>query len=532
MNAVLNNMSTLFMVNLFLKFLILFVFILPFKVSSQNENFKRFIDSADVYIENNYKLAEQFLDSIPYPVEKNIKGELADYYYLKGLISDDRRNQSKLIQEFILASNYAVKEKKYELAGTLNSELFTNIYFINKDSTAYKYLEKAKYYFKLANYSAGILEVKQMPAYVEYVNKNYKLSNKLLLQDLSEYEKFHEDQYYYMFANYLLVSNYLDIDELDSANLYFKNFISLKQDSTILERDFSNLKTGVDQLKVQYFLRKKNVDSTIYYIQKVREKKAILNYVNTQEYYQQNSDYYKLINDNKYSLMYLDSLIQFENLILKNNIEASIKINDVIDSGNSQLINVTKNGNISKWLVFLLLILVALIFIGFRKKNKFKLKEINNKSEQNTYLNDNNEKLKIKLSNLENFIFDLKGDLKIISSKFDAKGQNEKVRDLYKKVHFDSPISIENQQDYIKLVNELNADFFLKIKKEHSGLIDSEIIICYFLKIGFKNKEIAQFLKTSVRAIESKRYRIGKKILQDNENNISLVQYLKSVYSN
>jgi FixJ family two-component response regulator len=67
------------------------------------------------------------------------------------------------------------------------------------------------------------------------------------------------------------------------------------------------------------------------------------------------------------------------------------------------------------------------------------------------------------------------------------------------------------------------------MKLRHPQLNDSEVITAYYLFMGFKNKEIAVFLNISVRAMESRRYRISKKINLGTKQT-TLVDYLKSTF--
>ena len=85
----------------------------------------------------------------------------------------------------------------------------------------------------------------------------------------------------------------------------------------------------------------------------------------------------------------------------------------------------------------------------------------------------------------------------------------------------------------MELVNDLNVEFFNQIHSKYPELNDSEVITCYYLFMGFKNKEIAMFLNTSVRALESKRYRISKKIDYDfNKGTTTLVSHLENTFRN
>ncbi len=88
---------------------------------------------------------------------------------------------------------------------------------------------------------------------------------------------------------------------------------------------------------------------------------------------------------------------------------------------------------------------------------------------------------------------------------------------------------VGNGTDHLNLINDLNVDFFNELSQMHPELNESEIIICYYLFAGFKNKEIAAFLNTSIRSVESRRYRIGKKLkIKDKE--LSLVAYLTETF--
>ena len=87
-------------------------------------NYYSLIDSAELYIDNNPKVSEQFLNSIPDPITSNIKDRLAHYYQLKGLINDANDEPIKQFQNFSLALKYAKLEQDYDIAGMVSLELF------------------------------------------------------------------------------------------------------------------------------------------------------------------------------------------------------------------------------------------------------------------------------------------------------------------------------------------------------------------------------------------------------------------------
>lgn len=88
---------------------------------------------------------------------------------------------------------------------------------------------------------------------------------------------------------------------------------------------------------------------------------------------------------------------------------------------------------------------------------------------------------------------------------------------------------LDEGKTHYELINELNADFFKKLKDTYPELSDSEVIVCYYLCIGFKNKEIGTFLNRSTRSIESKRYRISKKIGLSKDTE-TLVEHLNTLF--
>ncbi|MCH3885027.1 helix-turn-helix transcriptional regulator [Tenacibaculum aquimarinum] len=177
-------------------------------------------------------------------------------------------------------------------------------------------------------------------------------------------------------------------------------------------------------------------------------------------------------------------------------------------------------------LVFSLIGLIVFILLRY-KKIKIKIQDFTQGKKELSYLKTNHDKLKVKVKGLEDYIIDVKKEIKSISIISDTSKQRDQIKELYKDLHLNSSTILDKSKNHLELVNDLNIDFFNTLNEKHPELDDSEVIICYYLHIGFKNKEIAVFLNKSLRSIESKRFRIGKK-LQLKENKINLLEYLKS----
>ncbi|MCH3885026.1 hypothetical protein [Tenacibaculum aquimarinum] len=220
---------------------------------------------------------------------------MALYYQLKGLISDKNNESVKEFQYFLLAQKYAKIEKENDIAGMVSLELFFNTYIIKKDSSAFKYLEEAKKYYKLNNNINGLAEVNQMYAYVEFSNKNYTKSNKLILENLESYKNIKEDQYYYMYALFMLTSNYTHLENFNLANEYFNKLKALKKDSTISPSLHASHVVTNNICMAEVYLKQQKIDSSLFYLKEAAELRKYMNVSDTEHYFKLYSDYYSQI---------------------------------------------------------------------------------------------------------------------------------------------------------------------------------------------------------------------------------------------
>lgn len=104
---------------------------------------------------------------------------------------------------------------------------------------------------------------------------------------------------------------------------------------------------------------------------------------------------------------------------------------------------------------------------------------------------------------------------------------HQKIDELVKKVELNeaeqSPAKMEELKEVVQLAVENNPAFFIRFNEfdtEFSkkllsiapNLVASEVEFCALLRLNFETKEIARYTKSSVRAVEGKKYRIRKKI--------------------
>ena len=500
--------------------------------SGNKSNYIRFVDSANAYIDTSSRKSEIFLDSIPEPVDKYISGRLTDYYNIRALIHDDYGQYGQSYQSYILAYKNAENEKNYLVGGTACLELFSNIYFTQRDTTGVDYLKKARDFYEKANYANGYMEIEQMQAYVKYLDGDYEKCNKLLLKNLEVYKNAKDDQYFYLFATYMLTGNYVELGDLKNAYHYFNQFKSIKTDPTIVQYNYFSFEASLNIGFGEFYLMKKNRDSATFYLSKATKLRNYMNSDLIRPYYNLNADVYKAYGNPDITRVYLDSLAILEKKMYKNLVDTSLQINTPLLNAHTELeAESTKkfwNGTLAL-VLFFILAAFTIFYVIYYKKSKNRLYASLNKVDNLSYLKSNNEKLTGKVLGLEEYIKHLKKEVKHISTLHDVSFQREKIKELYKNLHFNSSTLLDKSENHLELVNELNVDFFNQLKLLYPQLNDSELITCYYLFMDFKNKEIAVFLNISIRALESRRYRISKKINLDTEHT-TLVHHLKSIF--
>ena len=249
-------------------------------------------------------------------------------------------------------------------------------------------------------------------------------------------------------------------------------------------------------------------------------------------YFRTYADAYTSIGDLNKANAYIDSLNGFQKVLLEKTIDANYNASKILLNTENDLETESKKKQINKmlWILLLVLFLSTITLFVFKyKKLKIAINGFLDKLNDYNYLKKNHEKLKVKVKGFEQFIEESKKDIKRISNIDDAIIQRAEIKNLYRNLHLHSSTLVGNGTDHLNLINDLNVDFFNELSQMHPELNESEIIICYYLFAGFKNKEIAAFLNTSIRSVESRRYRIGKKLkIKDKE--LSLVAYLTETF--
>ncbi|KFF11283.1 hypothetical protein IW15_16150 [Chryseobacterium soli] len=73
-------------------------------------------------------------------------------------------------------------------------------------------------------------------------------------------------------------------------------------------------------------------------------------------------------------------------------------------------------------------------------------------------------------------------------------------------------LAIHSDPSFINRFKELYPEFYDNLTSKYQNLTLNDLKLCAFIKLNFSNKEIAEYDHISVRTVESKKYRLRKKL--------------------
>lgn len=119
----------------------------------------------------------------------------------------------------------------------------------------------------------------------------------------------------------------------------------------------------------------------------------------------------------------------------------------------------------------------------------------------------------------------IKSELKSVidSSDVDNKG---KIKTIYTNIQNNHSL-INNAQNISKQINEIYKDFLSRLEQRYPDLTKSEKRLCAMLYVNMSSKEIAVITNTTIRSVETSRYRLRKKfnLLRDDD----VVEFLRKI---
>ena len=104
--------------------------------------------------------------------------------------------------------------------------------------------------------------------------------------------------------------------------------------------------------------------------------------------------------------------------------------------------------------------------------------------------------------------------------------QKGKFKNIYMELHNNNGL-FNNTENLHKQINEIYKDFIDRLEQKYPSLTKSEKRLCTMLYINMSSKEIAVISNTTIRSVETSRYRLRKKF--DLTRDEDMVDFLRSI---
>ena len=113
----------------------------------------------------------------------------------------------------------------------------------------------------------------------------------------------------------------------------------------------------------------------------------------------------------------------------------------------------------------------------------------------------------------------LKGELTQVIKGVDNPQVISEMKKLVKVLSEDDKMD-KDWEHFAQHFDKVHSDFVVALKEKHPGITANELKLCAYLRMNLSSKEIAQLMNTSVRAVETTRYRLRKKLGIPSQTNL------------
>lgn len=552
--------------------------------STENEiQYDKLIELAKIYLHNNtayafncaYKaqiLAEESDDKI----------KIAECNIIMGNIFNAYSTTSNAINYYEKAIEYLIALKKYDdtykmyikIANLYQSINSNNNKSINAMNNAMEYAQKTndpkaviEVNLAFGNLYASQGNINQSTQYYDKVLKNnidkntidiisnaftqkaknlkktYNYKESLSLIDSSLYLCIREFNDSLQIINYSLKGEIYDsIKDFESAKKYYMQAAKLAYDTKFFDN------CGKNMLSIGFLNKKsKNYETAIEIFKMICDstEKFKMFEICQQSYYQI-SQCYALIGEyenaylafNKYDSYYDSTNMAYheKNMNkLRNNELLSLNIKDLKIK---ELEQESQKRKESRWFLFALttsvLSLISITFIILHLRNKTLI----HKNKETTYEqqlkidkmeNDLMEyQLKSSKESVVNLALHLKSYIELINPLKDElkeilnipkEQQHEKIKSIYNNLQKNILI-LNNKSTLNKDINLIYKDFLDRLNEKYPDLTKSEKKLCSMLYMNMSSKDIAVITNTTIRSVETSRYRLRKKFNLSREDDI------------
>ena len=495
--------------------------------------------------------------SITIKLNNQFTNELEINYLTLGAIYEKQSKYKLALENFFKAIEFYDKNGKQKSKASVFNNIAITYRRLRNNDLAEEYYKKSLNLYKQNNNKFGELKIYNNLAvlYEKQDMQDKAINNYLKALKLSKEVDFNGG---IAMSQINIAGIYIEQNKnLDEA----KKFLSSSEKICTETKDNYKLST-LYGLKGQLFEKQGNIKKSIFFTKKGYDLSIKINDLkNTSEMAIQLSKFYKKQNDYRNSLKYFEIYHSANDSIY--NIKKTTAIEEIktkFDTENKEKelkikqkeIKVLKKqeeiDNIKSyaWLIVKILIFVIIIFaILFLRKQLKKQKRISEKNkkvaetekrlleleiltkkQRNEQLENEVEYKNKELQNFAQYIIDknefitkIQHDLKKAKKNISEKNIDNSLQSIL--IDINNKIQIvRNNEEFLAHVDQINNNFYFKLKEKFPNITENEQRLASLLKIGLSSKEIASILHITPKSVDTNRYRLRKKLELNQDINL------------
>lgn len=446
----------------------------------------------------------------------SVQFQAQDYSFLPEPIRinieyQNRGNYNAALEFNLKTLKYYKENNNTEGVATIYTNMANMLFIFSRYKESFHYLDKAK--DELDRNRNPLLNGR---LYIEY-GKNYtslglyKQSNTTFNNALKYINRIHDKKQrsYYLNVNYTWKrNNFLQLRQMDSVRGIENKSFLLKQNILVYTR------------KADYFIANRvHLDSAEYYLNKALSSNKSTDTIDVAVTWFSYGDLYTVKKDHEKALKYyLKSLQILEKIRQSESIKVAY---DSISSTYKSLNNIEKSNEYLRKYTDL--------SSKIEKQEKAAINTVINKllEVEKKEKNEDRNRLYvlivgITIISLSSLYFIRKAYLKKQKKKDELiEQQIIETRNLEKRVNssFNEVIQLAKEGDpfFITRFKEVYPDFYEKLMEHSPNLTNNDIKLSAYLRLNLSSKEIANFENLTSRTVETKKYRLKKRLGLDSE---------------
>ncbi|MEY8761750.1 tetratricopeptide repeat protein [Chryseobacterium tongliaoense] len=396
--------------------------------------------------------------------KNNVNGLIAAYINMGGLLWSLHQYKESLeylekaeeklrkIKNYVLcAKMYGEYSRNYASLGLIqqsNTSLDSSIYFA-KQITDKKQREQLLYFY----YTWKLANFEELHR-VDSINAIQKKRMELSAQPLT-------------FVH--IAEKHIKSKQLDSAELYLNKALDISENYSLYQKSMTLFAFGKLYTERQDYEKALN-----YYLQSLSISTRLHRKVDTKNTYKAISDTYKFLNDTGKKNEYLEKYSDLKDSINDSEREAmQIPVDKILNEETQK----EKKERIKFYILISIIIATSLFLLIFLTKK---------------YIKSQRQKDEI-----------------IIETMYETDELKSKLNTAFEDL---SKLAMTNDPFFLTRFKEVYPDFYETLTTKYPHLTTNDIKFSAFLRLNLSTKTIAQYKNISIRTIESRKYRLRKKL--------------------